>query len=263
MFLTGEPIKSKIKRNINKFNRLYTYALHEKIVSLFYGKVDDTKIFHINKDVCEKLSSIIKSMKRIKFSNYNNQKEFKNFQILEKKMWSYNKKDVFVYEQFNKIQEWFDIEDNKYIREFTVSLFPSIKEYLKSYFSIVNIRVWNNVPNGKVAVGRNNIHRGTYRDHTDSFPPGHTKIMIYLNPLDDDHGYFTYENKVLKSKKTGLAIAFKNSDVVHRAIPGKLKNRTVIELTMFRTLKKVNEMKYFYPSTPDTSYLVDPLQAYL
>lgn len=262
MFLTGEPIAQRFKRNIDKFNRLYSYALHEKIVSLIYGKVDDTKILYLDKDICKKLKSIIKSLKKIKFSNYANQLKFNNYKILKKKSWNYNGKDLFVYEQFDNYQEWFDMEDNKYINEFTRSLFPSIREYLKSYFSIVNIRIWNNLPNGKPAVGRKNHLRGPYRNHTDSFPPGHVKIMVYLNPLDEDHGYFIYNDIELKSKKPGLVLAFKNSDVLHRAVPGTLKDRIVIEFTIFRTLKKVDELKYFYPSTPDTQYLLNPFQAY-
>ena len=247
MFLTGEPITQRISRNIDKFNRKYTYAFHEYIVRLIYGKVDDIKIFYIDRDTCQKLKSTITSLKKISFSNYSSYKKFYNYKILLKKSWVYNKKDVLVYEQFNKIQEWFDIENNNYIREFTKSLFPSIKEYLKSNFSITNIKIWNNLPNGEIVLDKNNKPRGTYRDHTDGFPSGHAKIMIYLNPLDDDHGYFFYNNKILRSKKPGLVLAFKNSDVRHRAIPGKLKDRIVIELTLFRTLKKVNKLKYFYP----------------
>tara|TARA_Y100000590_G_C15564114_1_gene955937 strand:- start:50 stop:913 length:864 start_codon:yes stop_codon:yes gene_type:complete len=283
-------IKRGLKNRFRVFNRKYGYYLHEKIVTFFFGNIDNLISFNIDPEVCEKLNSKIKQMKKIKFSNYNSQKNFKNFEKLDKKVWIYNKRDKFVYDQFDNTQEWFDIEDDEYIRNFTKSLFPLIKEYLKSHFSIVNIRVWNNLPNGKVVVGRDNLKRGSYRVHKDGFPPGHIKLMIYLNPLDEDHGYFVVEeNKslptdfpkvnipiddvkalikeknfnIIKNKNPGLGIAFKNSDLWHKAVPGISKNRRVIELTILRTMKKVDELKYFYPSTPDTMYLIGPLQAYI
>ncbi len=256
-------IKRGLSNRLRVFNRKYGYYMHEKIVAFFFGNIDRIISFNIDTETCDKLNKNINNFKKIKFSNYNHQKNFKNSQILEKKTWIYNKRDKFVYDQFDNTQEWFDIEDNEYIKHFTKSLFPIIKRYLKSHFSIVNIRVWNNLPNGKMVIGRGNVTRGTYRNHKDGFPPGHIKIMIYLNPLDDDHGYFIYDENIVKNKNPGLGIAFKNSDIWHRAVPGKAKNRRVIEYTILRTLKKVDELKYFYPSTPDTMYLIGPLHAYL
>ena len=126
----------------------------------------------------------------------------------------------------------------------------------------MNIRVWNNLPNGQTVVGRNNKLRGSYREHKDGFPPGHVKVMIYLNPLDDEHGYFVTEHEMIKNKEPGLVINFKNSDILHKAVPGTKNNRYVLELTLQRTLFKVDQLKYCYPSTPDTMYLIGPLQAY-
>lgn len=250
------------KNRLIIFNRKYGYLIHEKIVKLFFGEIDDIELFNIDERIIEKLKLKIKKMKKLKFSNYHNQKKFKNFKILSKKTWIYNKRDQFVYDQFDSTQEWFDIDDDKFFKDFTKSLFPIFKKYLKSYFSVVNIRVWNNLPNGKIVIGRNKKERGSYRNHKDGFPPGHVKVMIYLNKLDKDHGYFIYEDKEVKSKIPGLGIAFKNSDLFHRAVVGKTNNRYVIEYTLLRTLTNVNSLKYYYPSTPDTMYLTGPIQAY-
>ena len=39
--------------------------------------------------------------------------------------------------------------------------------------------------------------------HTDGFPPGHIKCMIYLQPLDEDHGLFELDEKKIKYDKPG------------------------------------------------------------
>tara|TARA_B110000858_G_C17785825_1_gene467237 strand:+ start:1393 stop:2175 length:783 start_codon:yes stop_codon:yes gene_type:complete len=255
-------IKKGIENKLIKFSKLYGFSIHEKIVNFFYGDFPNIHLFYIDKKNLSILKKVIPSLKKIKFSNFNNQKDFKNSKILKKKNWLFNKKDQFVYDQFDQTQEWFDIEDNQIIKNFIKSLFPVFKKYLKSYFSVVNIRVWNNLPNGQTVVGRNNKLRGSYREHKDGFPPGHVKVMIYLNPLDDEHGYFVTEHEMIKNKEPGLVINFKNSDILHKAVPGTKNNRYVLELTLQRTLFKVDQLKYCYPSTPDTMYLIGPLQAY-
>ena len=109
-------IKRGLENRLRAFNRKYGYYMHEKVVSFFFGNIDKIIQFNVDQETCEKLNESINGFKKIKFSNYNNQKNFKNFKILEKKTWIYNKKDKFVYDQFDKTQEWFDIEDNEYIK---------------------------------------------------------------------------------------------------------------------------------------------------
>ena len=261
-FIMLSYINRGIKNKLARFMRIYGFSIHEKIVKFFYGDFPKMHLFHVDKKNLELLKKIIPSLKKIKFSNYNNQKDFKNSKILKKKSWIFNKRDQFVYDQFDQTQEWFDIEDNQEIKNFIKSLFPLFKKYLKSHFSVVNLRVWNNLPNGQPVVGRNEKIRGTYRDHTDGFPPGHVIVMIYLIPLDNEHGYFIIEHEAIKDKESGLGIIFRNSDVLHRAVSGTKNNRYVLELTLQRTLFKVDQLKYSYPSTPDTMYLLGPLQAY-
>ena len=94
--------------------------------------------------------------------------------------------------------------------------------------------------------------------HTDGFPPGHIKCMIYLQPLDEDHGLFELDEKKIKYDKPGYGIIFKNSDVPHRAIPGLKKDRYVLEYTLMRTLFKVNETKYI-ASKPDLDLFISTL----
>ena len=149
------------------------------------------------------------------------------------------------------------------LENFIKSLFPKFQNYLNSNFSIVNFRLWSNLPNTKATMGRKGKERGTLRVHTDGFPKGHIKCMVYLQPLNEDYGKFEIENKILQHEKPGLGIIFNNNLSLHKAIPGTKYPRDVVELTLMRTLIKVDELKYCFPSKPDSLYLNGPHSAYL
>ena len=78
-------INRGIKNKLAKFMRIYGFSIHEKIVNFFYGDFPNMHLFHIDKKNLELLKKIIPFLKKIKFSNYSNQKDFKNSEILEKK----------------------------------------------------------------------------------------------------------------------------------------------------------------------------------
>ena len=61
--------------------------------------------------------------------------------------------------------------------------------------------------------------------YLDSSEPGHLKIMVYLTPFDNEHGYFKFENKIVNNKPAGFSLMFKNSDLIHSGVPGELRGQ--------------------------------------
>ena len=78
-------IKKGIENKLIKFSKLYGFSIHEKIVNFFYGDFPNIHLFYIDKKNLSILKKVIPSLKKIKFSNFNNQKDFKNSKILKKK----------------------------------------------------------------------------------------------------------------------------------------------------------------------------------
>jgi len=100
---------------------------------------------------------------------------------------------------------------------------------------------------------------GPNKMHLDAFQPGHMKIMIYLTPLDEAHGYFEYQGGVVKNDKAGLAVCFCNSDLLHSGVPGTSFDRTCIEVTLMKTLSdgpQLNASHFFgrHLKTPSLAY---------
>ena len=102
-----------------------------------------------------------------------------------------------------------------------------------SPFVIVNSRMWITHPSSE-RFGPNDFHK-------DGFEPGHMKCMIYLQPLTFESGYFVFKDKTnqdfaLINLPEGTAVLFKNSEITHSGIPGTLKPRISIEITIMRSL---------------------------
>ena len=101
-----------------------------------------------------------------------------------------------------------------------------------SPFVIVNSRMW--------VTHANSEEQGPNSFHTDGFSPGHLKVMIYITPLNSECGYFEFINRSDVQKITqlpaGTAILFRNSDITHRGVPGKLTPRISIEITLMRAM---------------------------
>ena len=89
---------------------------------------------------------------------------------------------------------------------------------------------------------------GSNQLHNDGFVPGHLKIMVYLQPLDDEHGFLQIENKEVKNKPRGTAILFQNSDVLHSGVPGTKFERVSFELTLMKTFinsPQINQSHFY------------------
>ena len=59
--------------------------------------------------------------------------------------------------------------------------------------------------------------------------------MLYLTELSASGGSIQLWNKSPLESEPGLVLVFKNSDLMHRAIPGRFGSRKLIELTVQRT----------------------------
>jgi predicted SAM-dependent methyltransferase len=99
-----------------------------------------------------------------------------------------------------------------------------------SPFVIVNSRMWKTHPLSE-AFGPNDFH-------TDGLSPGHLKVMIYVTKLSVESGYFEFKDgstiKQLVNLPAGTAVLFRNSDIIHRGVPGTVESRISIEITLMR-----------------------------
>ena len=88
--------------------------------------------------------------------------------------------------------------------------------------------------------------------------------MIYLQPLDENYGSLQINQTIFKFENP-KAIWFKNSDVLHKGLPGKKYNRRAIEITIMQTLNKLSDYKIYkniLPHNYDERHLASPSIAY-
>jgi hypothetical protein len=107
-----------------------------------------------------------------------------------------------------------------------------IAEIVKSPYRIVNVRAWEMLPLS--------TSFGPSSFHTDGFMKSHLKIMIYLSELNSETGSIQFKDEPPLEKTEGFVLVFKNSDLVHSAIPGAKYTRKLIEITIQRTTKDLN-----------------------
>lgn len=99
-----------------------------------------------------------------------------------------------------------------------------------SPFVFVNTRMWISHPLGD-RFGPNALH-------LDGFEAGHLKVMVYLSPLDIEHGYLEVKDGEIRQiigKPPGVAVLFRNSDLEHSGVPGTKFPRISIEVTLMRS----------------------------
>ena len=159
----------------------------------------------------------------------------------------------------NKNLKVYPVHDLKPNHPIILKLHKELREIfskdIRSPFVIVNTRCWRTIPLAK-RIGSNKLHN-------DGFMPGHMKIMVYLTPLDDQHGFLQIENNEIKSKPRGTAILFQNSDILHSGVPGNKFDRISFEVTLMRTFtnspqinqshffgRHFNHLKDFYSKVP-------------
>ena len=248
----------RTKRKIFYIKNNYSFHINNFITNFIYGKVSIKchEFKTLKTDVDEFIKILINS-KELGFLN----EEENKFQFYQRKRFQNNPLQHEAYKDMGIYTKWFKLSDSEFINGYLKKIIPIIKDNIKSPCSIVNLRAWKSLPNSKPTFFKGR-KRGAFRMHTDKFPPGHFKCMIYLNPLNEKYGEFQIEEKKIQSETSGTSILFGNSDYNHQAITGTENDRFVIEITIMRTFVKVNELKYSYGS-PNTTYLKNAFFAYL
>ena len=107
-----------------------------------------------------------------------------------------------------------------------------IQQVVKSPYRVVNIRAWEMLPLSSSF--------GPSSFHTDGFKKSHLKVMIYLSELNSDTGSIQFKNEPPLEKTKGFVLVFRNSDLVHSAIPGAKYDRKLIEITIQRTTRDLS-----------------------
>ena len=122
----------------------------------------------------------------------------------------------------------------------------------RSPFRVVNVRAWATLPTAGY---------GTKEWHTDGYLDGHLKLMWFLNRLDVESGSIQFEGVDPLHADAGACVAFRNSNTMHRAVPGTLYERPVIEMTLQRLLVWPDDDSPFLGTNADR-HLSDPFRAY-
>jgi len=125
---------------------------------------------------------------------------------------------------------------------------------LGSDFRAVNVRAWT--------MNSDAEEFGPSAWHQDGFLPGHMKAMIYLEGLGGELGGLELLDYGELAGPEGLVVLFRNSDVLHRAIPGESgRERPVIEITVQRTLTPPDSYRPLIGDNNDR-HLSDPYFVY-
>lgn len=240
-------LMEKINRKVIKNS---SFVINNKIASLIYRKkILKFHSFYIDDNEVKTLLEHLISSKQLKLTDE------------QAKGKRGNENDQETNDKMNTSQTWFEIKKNNIYDNLICKVESSIQEYIQSPFAVVNLNAWKTKANMKVIYDEHGNSRGPNRFHQDGYPPGHYKCMIYLNPLDDDHGKIQVEDKIFESNKGGFCLCF-NNNLYHQSIPGKSSERYVIEITLMRTIAKVDILKN-YPGTPDSIHLKQAYQAYI
>tara|TARA_B100000768_G_C11225947_1_gene352788 strand:+ start:133 stop:1059 length:927 start_codon:yes stop_codon:yes gene_type:complete len=126
------------------------------------------------------------------------------------------------------------IKQHPTIKKLHHILRKTIKNAVGSPFSIVNTKAWIKPPQ---------IRKLPY-----SFPvyseillPGHSKIFIYLTPMNKDYGYFMLHKNEIIDKPAGICILFKSDNIYFKDVPGEIHERFCLEVTIQRTFVDLNQ----------------------
>ena len=241
----------KIKNKLNHYKRHGTFIVHDWFVTIIYGKIEPYKFFHIDEEDVKQIKDMLNKSKHLKLSTskYNHSKNKLG-----------NQMDYELCELMNAEQTWFEIKKSEVIDNFIQKMQIKLKNHFNSPFQVVHVNAWKTKPNMKKYKDSEGNYRGPNRMHSDGYPPGHQKCIIYLQPLDSSSGKIQFKDKVFESSKVGGALIFDNNSM-HQAIAGDEKDRYCFELTIMRTLFDVDLLKH-YAGTPDDKHFLQAYHAY-
>jgi len=231
----------KIEHNIIQFPLILgqendtAFSVHNLAVENSYGKPAKMAIGNISESLILELSEMLKLLgtQPLNKMNQNTKSDLLLLPPKERDLTNVNKN--------LKVYPVHDLKpNNPLILKLHKELRNIFSKDIRSPFVSVNTRCWQTIPLAK-RIGSNKLHN-------DGFMPGHMKIMVYLQPLDDEHGFLQVENKEIKNKPRGTAILFQNSDVLHSGVPGNKFDRISFEVTLMKTFinsPQINQSHFF------------------
>ena len=102
---------------------------------------------------------------------------------------------------------------------------------LGSPWRILNVRAWTTKPESRP--------EGPYNWHSDGYVPEIFKVLLYLTPLSRENGMVEFnirgEIKRMLSGSRGAWALFKNSEIIHRGVPGTEHERLLVDITLCRS----------------------------
>ena len=198
------------------------FRIHEILVNFVYGRIGDFALSSLSQPLLNEFIFYFEKTSSIKFSSlpfgesstelvltkYDYENELKN----EKKL--------------DEIIDFLPANHGLFMA-LQQELRPFIRNFTKSPFCYVNTRAWKTKTNSE-SYGPNALH-------VDGFVPGHVKVMVYITPMSQEYGKLQLGAECISNHPPGVAVIFRNSDVIHSGIAGTKFERFSIELTIFRS----------------------------
>lgn len=220
-----------IKKIFNIFNKIkislvyFFYDLRNFLLKPLTKNLNtnfDQKGFSLIKIENHKNLNLEKIFNKNLYTSISNKKNFFfiNSYFSSKILDSLNTKLIYI--DCKKVQNFFFIN-------LIDDIYKPIKDTLNSNWRCVQIRAW-------ITKKNSTDNMRPLKFHTDGMPNSVYKIMIFPKPLNEENGSIEIENEGILRSLEPTALLFKNSSIMHKAIPGKEYDRPVIELTIVRNL---------------------------
>ena len=197
--------------------------------SLYSPPPEEMAISKISEKLFLEISSAIKDGRIPEKSVYQTEDRKQDHLLLLTDTW-----DSLAESKMNEQQSVFALHSldssNPILAQIHKEVRASFANDIGSPFVIVNSRMW--------AIHANAERYGSASFHLDEFLPGHLKCLIYISPMDAEHGFLQIKTNSgvqdIINLPSGTAILFQNSGVIHTAVPGTKFPRIVIEITLMR-----------------------------
>lgn len=163
---------------------------------------------------------------------------------------------IFSFTNFKKIYGDIKSKENKVLYDLCVYLKKNLNQKLNRPFIFVGMSMWETHPNAE-EFGMNELH-------SDGYEPCHSKVLVYLHSLNKEYGSIQIEDKKFEFDRPS-ALWFKNTGILHKAIPGKKFKRRAIGITLMYTIEELSHDKIYrniLPHNYDDRHLKNPLLAY-
>ena len=204
------------------------FEAHNELINLFYPPPNDLVFQLIDKSFIDDLLAYLSGLKTAKMSDYKINDHKCDRLWVQKKA---RQEKINASWGSDEAMTYFILRQHPILKKLHNYIRATIKDNINAPFSIVNTRAWLSKPNIRAY--------GPFKYHTDGFPPGHLKVMVYLTPLDINYGYFIKgiddDRHTIIDQPAGTCVLFRNSETLHKAVPGIKQDRIAIEITIQRT----------------------------